>query len=79
MVIYYHNQLTNLNLYIERIFTMEAFKQILTDLIKSKTPVICNYGEEARMNGVNEHYTPFFPVIITDFKSNRGKYTMSLA
>lgn len=47
---------------------MEAFKQILTDLIKSKTPVICNYGEEARMNGINEHYTPFFPVIITSFK-----------
>ena len=47
---------------------MEAFKQILTDLIKSKTPVICNYGVETNMNGINKHYTPFFPVIITGFK-----------
>lgn len=47
---------------------MEAFKQILTDLIKSKAPVICNYGVEAKMHGINEHNTPFFPVIIISFK-----------
>ena len=46
---------------------MEAFKQILTNLIKSKTPVIFNYNF-AKMHGIDEHNTPFFPVIITGFK-----------